>query len=83
MNASLAGPIGQLSSFTVNIYDSWFKSGTVPLADVNALGINAGLSRQFTSRLVGNVAFGLDALNRKIVEDELIATGQLGLRYNF
>ena len=83
VNASLAGPIGQLSSFTVNIYDSWFKSGTVPLADVNALGINAGLSRQFTSRLVGNVAFGLDALNRKIVEDELIATGQLGLRYNF
>jgi hypothetical protein len=83
VNAGIAGPIDRLSGFTVTIYDNWFKSGTAPEADVNAAGINAGISRQFTNRLVGSAAIGLDALNRKLVDDELIATGQLGLRYNF
>jgi hypothetical protein len=78
-----AGPIDRRSGFTVNIYDSWFQSGASDLDDVNAMGINAGINRQFTNRLVGTIAVGLDALNRKQVEDELIATGQLGLRYNF
>jgi hypothetical protein len=83
VNAGISGPIDRLSSFSVSIYDSWFKSGTSPLADVNSAGINGGISRQFTDRLVGNAAVGLDAINRKIVADELVATGQLSLRYNF
>ncbi|MFM9935476.1 MAG: preprotein translocase subunit YajC, partial [Novosphingobium sp.] len=83
VNAGLSGPIDRLSGFSVAVYDSWFKSGTSPLADVNAVGINAGLSRQFTNRLVGSAAVGLDAINRKVVDDALVATGQLGLRYNF
>ena len=83
INAGISGPIDRLSGFTVAVYDSWFKSGTSPLADVNAAGINAGVSRQFTNRLVGGAAIGLDAISRKVVEDELVATGQLSLRYNF
>jgi hypothetical protein len=83
VNAGISGPIDRLSGFSVNVYDSWFKSRSTPLNDVNVVGINAGISRQFTNRLVGNVAVGLDALNRKLVDDELVATGQLGLRYNF
>lgn len=83
VNAGIGGAIDRRSGFTVNIYDSWFRSGVSDLADVNAMGINAGINRQFTNRLVGTIAVGLDALSRKQVEDELIATGQLGLRYNF
>jgi hypothetical protein len=83
VNAGISGPIDRLSSFSVNVYDSWFKSGATPLADINTMGINGGISRQFTNRLVGNIAVGLDSLNRKLVDDELVATGQLGLRYNF
>lgn len=83
VNAGIGGAIDRRSGFSVNIYDSWFQSGVSDLADVNAMGINAGINRQFTNRLVGTIAVGLDALNRKQVEDELIATGQLGLRYNF
>lgn len=83
VNAGIAGPIDRRSGFSVNIYDSWFQSGASDLDDVNAMGINAGINRQFTNRLVGTIAVGLDALNRKQIEDQLIATGQLGLRYNF
>ena len=83
VNAGLSGPIDRLTGFNVSVYDSWFKSGSSSLADVNAAGINAGVSRQFTNRLVGAAAVGLDAFNRKVVDDELVATGQLSLRYNF
>lgn len=83
VNGQISGPIDRLTGFTVGIYDSWYKSGISDLGDVNAAGINAGISRQFTSRLVGSAAVGLDALSRKAVADELIATGQVGLRYNF
>ncbi len=83
VNGQISGPIDRLTGFTVGIYDSWYKSGISDLADVNAAGINAGLSRQFTPRLVGSLAAGLEALNRKVAADELIATGQVALRYNF
>ncbi len=83
VNGQLSGPIDRLTGFSVGIYDSWYKSGLSDLGDVNAAGINAGLSRQFTQRLVGSAAVGLDALNRKVAADELIATGQVSLRYNF
>jgi len=83
VNAGLSGPIDRLSSFSVGIYDNWFKSGDSALLDVNSVGINAGISRQFTQRLVGNVAVGLDSVNRKAVDDELVGTGLVGLRYNF
>lgn len=83
VNGQISGPIDRLTAFTVGVYDSWYKSGVSDLADVNAIGVNAGLSRQFTRRLVGNAAVGLDSLNRKVLADELVATGQVGLRYNF
>ncbi len=83
VNGQISGAIDRLTGFTVGIYDSWYKSGISDLGDVNAAGINAGLSHQFTSRLVGNAAAGLDLLSRKTLPDELIATGQVGLRYNF
>ncbi len=83
VNGQISGPIDRLTAFTVGVYDSWYKSGFSDLADVNAIGFNAGLSHQFTRRLVGNAAVGLDALNRNALPDEVIATGQVGLRYNF
>ena len=83
VNGQISGPIDRTTAFTVGIYDSWYKSGVSDLADVNSIGFNAGLSHQFTRRLVGNAAVGLDALDRKVLPDEVIATGQVGLRYNF
>ncbi len=83
VSAGLSGPIDRLSSFNVGIYDSWFKSGDSDLLDVNSVGINGGISHQFTPRLIGNVAAGLESVNRKAVDDELVATGLVGLRYNF
>ena len=83
VNAGLSGPIDRASSFSVAVYDSWFKSGSSPLADLNSYGINAGISHQFTPRLLGTAAAGLDSINRKVAEDQLVATGLVGLRYNF
>lgn len=83
VNGQISGPIDRLTAFTVGIYDSWYKSGISDLADVNAIGANAGLSHQFTPRLVGSAGVGIDSLNRKVFADDLIASGQVGLRYNF
>lgn len=83
VSGQISGPIDRLTAFTVAVYDSWYKSGVSELADVNSIGVNAGLTHQFTRRLVGNAGVGLDAINRKAFADDVIATGQLGLRYNF
>lgn len=83
VNGQISGPIDRTTAFTVAIYDSWYKSGISSLADVNSIGATAGLSHQFTRRLVGNAAVGIDYLDRKAFADDLIATGQVGLRYNF
>lgn len=83
VSGQISGPIDRLTAFTVAVYDSWYKSGVSDLADVNSIGFNAGITHQFTRRLVGNAGVGLDALNRKAFADDVIATGQVGLRYNF
>lgn len=83
VTGQISGPIDRLTAFTVAVYDSWYKSGVSDLADVNSIGVNAGITHQFTRRLVGNAGVGLDALNRKAFPDDVIATGQVGLRYNF
>lgn len=83
VNGQISGPIDRTTAFTVAVYDSWYKSGVSSLADVNAIGANAGITHQFTRHLVGNVAAGIDYLDRKAFADDLIATGQIGLRYNF
>ncbi|GEN98881.1 hypothetical protein NSE01_07140 [Novosphingobium sediminis] len=83
VSGQISGPIDRLTAFTVAVYDSWYKSGVSELADVNSFGVNAGLTHQFTRRLVGNAGVGLDMINRKAFSDDLIATGQVGLRYNF
>ena len=83
VNGQISGPIDRTTAFTVAVYDSWYKSGVSSLADVNSIGATAGVSHQFTRRLIGNAAVGVDSLNRKVFADDLIATGQVGLRYNF
>ena len=83
VNGQISGPIDRLTAFTVGVYDSWYKSGVSSLADVNSIGGYAGLTHQFTRRLVGNAGAGIDVLNRKAFPDDVVATGQVGLRYNF
>jgi hypothetical protein len=83
VNGQISGPIDRLTPFTVAVYDSWYKSGVSELGDVNSVGVNAGLTHQFSPRLIGNAGVGLDALNRKAIADDVVATGQVGLRYNF
>jgi hypothetical protein len=83
VDAGISGPIDRYSSYSVAVFDSWYRNNASSLADVNSYGMTAGYSRQLAERLVGNLAVGLQGIDRKLVEDELVATGQLGLRYNF
>ena len=83
IDAGVSGPIDRHSSFTVVVYDSWYRNGRSSLADVNSYGVNVGYSRQITERLLGTAAVGLEGINRKVAVDELVASGLVGLRYNF
>jgi hypothetical protein len=73
VDAGLNGPIDRRSSFGVSAYAAWFQSGASSLGDVSNL----------TDRLVATAAVGLDSINREVVQDEVIASGQVGLRYSF
>lgn len=83
VSGGVSGQIDRNSSFGVAVYDSWYKSGRTSLGDVNSYGINGTYSRQIAERLQGTAAIGLDGVNRKVVEDQLIASGLVGLRYSF
>lgn len=83
VSGGVSGEIDRNSSFGVAVYDSWYKSGRSALADVNSYGANATYSRQIAERLQGTAAIGLDGINREAIEDQLIASGLIGLRYSF
>ncbi|MEO0033906.1 MAG: hypothetical protein RIS94_3664, partial [Pseudomonadota bacterium] len=69
VDAGVSGPIDRHSSFTVAVYDSWYRNGRSSLANVNSYGVNAGYSRQITERLQGTAAVGLEGINRKVAEE--------------
>lgn len=83
LDAGLSGPIDRVSSFSLGVYDAWYRSGRSRLADTNALGATASYSRQLAERLTGTAALGIDRIDRKVVYDDLIASGLVGLRYSF
>ena len=83
VNAGINGPIDRRSSFAVSTYAAWFQNGGSDLQDVNTVGANASYFRNLTDRLVATAAVALVSVNRKVVEDDAFAQGQVGLRYSF
>lgn len=83
VNAGINGPIDRRSSFAISTYAAWFQNSASSDEDINTIGANASYFRNLTDRLVATAAVGLVSVNRKVVEDEAIAQGQVGLRYSF
>ncbi len=83
INAALSRPIGQSASFAANAYVNWFESGGIN-GDVTALGASAAYSRSLTSKLSARAALAVDHFDSEFTaEDFAVATGLIGLRYDF
>ena len=83
VDAGINGPIDRRSSFAISTYAALFQNGVSDLQDITTVGANASYFRNLTDRLVATAAVGLVSVNRKVVEDDTIASGLVGLRYSF
>ena len=83
VDATFSGPIDRSTRFSTAVYADWFTSGQSKLADTRVIGANAALNKQITDRLTGNIAVGVDGVDRKALDDEWVGQALVGLRYNF
>lgn len=83
VDGGISGPIDRVSRFSTSVYASWYQSAQTQNGDVSVLGANASYFRNLTDRLVATAALGIDGVNRKVLDDELYGSAQVGLRYNF
>ena len=83
VGASLSGPLGREAGFGTSVYANWYRSGFSSAGDANAVGANASYYRNLTDRLVATAAVSVDGIDRRILDDEWLASMLLGLRYNF
>lgn len=83
VGASLSGPLGREAGFGTSVYANWYRSGFSSAGDANAVGANASYYRNLTDRLIATAAVSVDGIDRRILDDEWLASMLLGLRYNF
>lgn len=74
--------LSQISSIDLNLYANYFDSD-LSLEESWGLGGNASYNHNFTERLRGSVALGLDYFDPVTFEDDVLGSAYLGLRYSF
>jgi hypothetical protein len=84
VSAYLQGRIDQNSRYSFNTYANWFRTGSALEGDTSAYGATLAYYRNLTERLQATAALGIDNINREApLEDQLIGSALLGLRYTF
>lgn len=83
VNAGVQRDLGRNANLSANGYVTWFESG-FDTGNVTASGASVAYNRNFTSRLVGRAAVGVDYFDSQFTADDVaFASALLGLRYNF
>lgn len=81
--AGLTRNIGPNASVITNAYVNWFD-GAGDVNDLIAAGVSAAYNQSITRRLTGRAAISVDyADNQFTAQDFAVATGLVGLRYDF
>ncbi|MEO1044785.1 MAG: hypothetical protein AAFX04_05030 [Pseudomonadota bacterium] len=75
--------IDQASAFNANVYANYFDSAFIDGGNAFAVGANAAYLRNLTRRLRATAALGLDNFDVDGVENQLIGSALVGLRYSF
>lgn len=79
----LTRDLGPDASIAANAYVNWFD-GAGPANDLTAAGVSAGYSQSITRRLTGRAAIAVDWVDSQFTaQDFAVATGLVGLRYDF
>ena len=81
--AGLARDLGPNANIAANAYVNWFD-GAGPANDLTAAGVSAGYNQSITRRLTGRAAIAVDWVDSQFTaQDFAVATGLVGLRYDF
>ncbi|MBS1239857.1 MAG: hypothetical protein H6R45_563, partial [Proteobacteria bacterium] len=81
----LSGQIDESSSFSTNVYGTWFDSDFDFTDSSTGYGASASYYRNITQHLSATAAVSVDGLKRDDPTQDDILTGaaQLGMRYSF
>ena len=82
-NLFAARRLDEKSGVDVQLYANYFDSAVLGTIDVYNMGAYAGYYRNFTDRLRGTAALGIDSVDADGFESTVSALAQLGLRYQF
>lgn len=81
--AGLTREIGPTASIITNAYVNWFD-GAGTNNDLTAAGVSAAYNQAITQRLTGRAAISVDYVDSQFTaQDFAVATGLVGLRYDF
>lgn len=81
--AGLTRNIGPNASVITNAYVNWFD-GAGANNDLTAAGVSAAYNQSITQRLTGRAAISVDYVDSQFTaQDFAVATGLVGLRYDF
>lgn len=83
LNLFAARRLDEKSGIDVQLYANYFDSAALGTIDVYNMGATAGYYRNFTDRLRGTAALGIDSVDADGFESTISALAQLGLRYDF
>lgn len=75
--------LDEKSGIDVNLYGNYFDSSVTGTIDVANMGLYTSYYRNFTSRLRGTAALGIDSIDADGLESSVSGLAQLGLRYQF
>ncbi len=79
----LTRDLGPNASIAANAYVNWFD-GAGAGNDLTAAGVSAGYNQSITRRLTGRAAIAVDWVDSQFTaQDFAVATGLVGLRYDF
>lgn len=75
--------LDEKSGIDGNLYANYFDSSLAGAIDVTNIGAYASYYRNFTNRLRGTAALGIDSIDAEGLDSSVSGLAQLGLRYQF
>jgi hypothetical protein len=83
MNLFVGRRLDENSGIDANLYANHFDSSVAGTIDVSNMGLYTSYYRNFSRRLRGTAALGIDSIDAEGLESNVSGLAQVGLRYQF
>jgi hypothetical protein len=83
LNLFVGRRLDENSGIDANLYANHFDSSVAGTIDVSNMGLYTSYYRNFSRRLRGTAALGIDSIDAEGLESNVAGLAQVGLRYQF